>query len=73
MKPSTPPPPPLQLHLHAEAGVHGTQGLLLPLRGRAAALVALAALEPGISRQQAAAWLWPDAEAPRNNLTGVSR
>ncbi len=40
----------------------------MPLRGRAAALVALAALEPGISRERAAQWLWPDAPSPRQNL-----
>lgn len=40
----------------------------MPLRGRAAALVALAALEPGISRERAALMLWPDAPNPRQNL-----
>lgn len=40
----------------------------MPLRGRAAALVALAALEPGISRERAALMLWPDAPKPRQNL-----
>ncbi len=59
---------PLRLHLHAELGVHGAGGLLLPLRGRAAGLVALVALQPGIRRQQAAALLWPEADQPRNNL-----
>lgn len=59
---------PLRLQLHAEIGVHGAQGLRLPLRGRAAALAALVALEPGIRRAQAAALLWPDADDPRNNL-----
>lgn len=61
-------PKPLTLHLHAEIGVHGPGGLLLPLRGRAAGLVALVALEPGIRRARAAALLWPEADQPRNNL-----
>lgn len=58
----------LRLHLHTDVGVHGPQGLLLPLQGRAALLVALAALEPGIARQRAAQLLWPDAASPRQNL-----
>jgi hypothetical protein len=66
----TPPSPaqPLRLHLHADIGVHGPAGLLMPLRGAAAGLAALAALEPGISRQRAAALLWPDDRAPRQSL-----
>lgn len=70
-RPMAPPPDhssPLRLHLHAQAGVSDAAGLRLPLRGRAAALVALVALEPGISRQQVAALLWPEADQPRNNL-----
>ncbi len=63
-----PNPQPLHLNLHADVGVHGASGLLLPLRGRAAGLVALAALQPGIRRQQAALLLWPEADTPRNNL-----
>jgi DNA-binding SARP family transcriptional activator/tetratricopeptide (TPR) repeat protein len=35
-----------------------------PLERRAAALFALAAIEPGISRRQAAAMLWPGSDAP---------
>ncbi|MGZ9031041.1 MAG: ATP-binding protein, partial [Burkholderiaceae bacterium] len=35
---------------------------------RAAALVALAALEPGISRLRVASMLWPDSNDPRRNL-----
>ncbi len=58
----------LRLQLHTDIGVHGAAGLLLPLRGRAAGLLALVAIEPGISRQRAAALLWPDADTPRNNL-----
>lgn len=58
----------LQLQLHGDACVlrHGLPSW--PLRGRAAGLVALAALEPGISRERAAAMLWPDAPNPRQNL-----
>src|SRR5689334_22382406 len=70
-RPMAPPPDdtnPLRLHLHARAGVSDAAGLRLPLRGRAAALVALVALQPGISRQQGAALLWPEADQPRNNL-----
>jgi DNA-binding SARP family transcriptional activator/predicted ATPase len=59
---------PLLLHLHAHIGVHGAAGLLLPLRGRAAALAALVALQPGLRRQHAAQLLWPDTDDPRNNL-----
>ena len=56
------------LQLHGDVCVHAAGRPLLPLRGRAAALVALAALEPGISRERAAALLWPDAEGARRNL-----
>ncbi len=58
----------VRLHLHGAAQAHNAQGQLLLLHGRAAALVALAALEPGISRQRAAALLWPDAASARQNL-----
>jgi DNA-binding SARP family transcriptional activator len=58
----------LQLQLHGDACVWRAGQPPWPLRGRAAALVALAALEPGISRERAAAMLWPDAPNPRQNL-----
>jgi hypothetical protein len=66
----TPPSPahPLRLQLHADIGVHGPAGLLLPLRGAAAGLAALVALEPGVSRERAAALLWPEDQAPRQSL-----
>lgn len=60
--------PALRLRLHGLAEVTSSTGATLPLRGRAAALVALAALQPGISRERAAQWLWPDAPHPRQNL-----
>jgi len=64
---SAPHPPILLLSLHGPAQVQ-CGSLTMPLRGRAAALVALAALEPGISRERTAAWLWPDAPNARQNL-----
>ena len=57
-----------QLQLHGDACVLRTGLPPWPLRGRAAALVALAALEPGIHRERAAQMLWPDAPNPRQNL-----
>jgi len=67
-EPSPTPHGQLRLRLYGAAQVHNAQGQALPLHGRAAALVALAALEPGISRQRAAALLWPDAASARQNL-----
>jgi DNA-binding SARP family transcriptional activator len=58
----------LQLRLHADPGVYDAAGLQLPLRGRAALLVALAVLQPGIRRAEVAERLWPEADSPRNNL-----
>jgi DNA-binding SARP family transcriptional activator/tetratricopeptide (TPR) repeat protein len=43
-------------------------GRVVALERRAAALLALAALEPGISRLRAATLLWPDSNDPRRNL-----
>ena len=59
---------PLTLHLHDGARVLAADGRALPLRGRAAGLVALAALEQGVSRERAAQLLWPDASNPRQSL-----
>ena len=59
-KPSPPHAAVLRLRLHGGAQVAGADGSSLPLRGRAAALMALAALEPGIRRERAAALLWPE-------------
>lgn len=63
-----PRPAPLTLHLHGSACVVKADGHSLALRGRAAALVALVALEPGISRERAALMLWPDSSKPRQTL-----
>ena len=60
--------PGVRLRLHGSAQVVTASGRVLPLRGRAAALVALAVLEPGIARERAAALLWPEAANPRQNL-----
>ena len=60
--------PVLRLRLHGAAQVQPDQGQAIPLRGRAAGLLALVALEPGIRRDRAAAMLWPDALNPRHNL-----
>ncbi|QTN21854.1 AAA family ATPase [Rhizobacter sp. AJA081-3] len=38
------------------------------LERRAAALCALAALEPDCTRERASQWLWPDSDDPRRNL-----
>ncbi len=61
-------PAALQVQLHGDACVLRPGQPPWPLRGRAAALVALAALEPGIHRERAAQMLWPDAPSPRQNL-----
>jgi DNA-binding SARP family transcriptional activator len=60
--------PELELQLHGGAALRRGGHALLPLRGRAALLVALVALEPGVSRERAARLLWPDAPHPRHNL-----
>ena len=56
------------LHLHGTPRLRGPQGRETALERRAAALCALAALAPGITREQAARWLWPDSRDPRRNL-----
>jgi DNA-binding SARP family transcriptional activator len=58
----------LSLHLHGDSRVHRAVGPPLLLRGRAAGLVALVALQPGVAREHAARLLWPDAPNPRQNL-----
>lgn len=58
----------LRLQLHGDACVLRPGQPPAPLRGRAAALAVLAALEPGIHRERAAQLLWPDAPKPRQNL-----
>jgi DNA-binding SARP family transcriptional activator len=59
---------PLVLHLHGVACVVQTASAEWLLERRAAALCALAALEPGFPRERAALWLWPDSNDPRRNL-----
>ncbi len=59
--------PAVRLQLHGAAQAR-TPAASYPLRGRAAALVALAALQPGLRREQAAQMLWPDAPNARQNL-----
>jgi DNA-binding SARP family transcriptional activator len=59
---------PVRLTLHGDPRVVPADGRPLVLERRAAALCALAALEPGTSRERAARWLWPDSDDPRRNL-----
>jgi DNA-binding SARP family transcriptional activator/tetratricopeptide (TPR) repeat protein len=59
---------PLTLHLHGVARVVLSDGRELRLERRAAALCALAALAPGLPRERAALWLWPDSGDARRNL-----
>jgi DNA-binding SARP family transcriptional activator len=58
----------LQIRLHGEPAVLLQDGAVILLERRAAALLALAALSPGISRMRAATLLWPDSGDPRRNL-----
>ncbi len=57
-----------RLRLCADAALLAPGGRAVLLERRAAALLALAALEPGISRLRAATMLWPDSADPRRNL-----
>ena len=58
----------LQIRLWGEPAVLLPGGAVVLLERRAAALLALAALSPGISRMRAATLLWPDSGDPRRNL-----
>jgi DNA-binding SARP family transcriptional activator/tetratricopeptide (TPR) repeat protein len=58
----------LQVHLFGDPHLVLPDGRTLGLERRAAALCALAALEPGVSRERVARWLWPDSDDPRRNL-----
>ena len=58
----------LRVCLFGEPSVQLPDGRTAVLERRAAALLALAALEPGISRLRAATLLWPDSGDPRRNL-----
>ncbi len=69
MKPRSPLLTMLTLQLHGTARAVAADGRSLVLRGRAAGLVALAALEPGgVARERAALMLWPDSPNPRQSL-----
>ncbi len=58
----------LRIRLFGEPSVQMPDGRTAVLERRAAALLALAALEPGITRLRAATLLWPDSGDPRRNL-----
>lgn len=58
----------LRVRLFGEPAVLLPDGRVVALEPRAAAVVALAALEPGISRLRVATLLWPDSSDPRRNL-----
>lgn len=58
----------LHVRLYGDAAVVLPEGRSVALERRAAALLALAALEPGISRLRVASLLWPDSSDPRRNL-----
>ncbi len=60
--------PAITLRLHGAATALPASGEPRPLERRAAALCALAALQPRLTREQAARWLWPDSDDPRRNL-----
>lgn len=60
--------PALFLSLHGPALTRDAQGQVRPLERLAAGLCALAALEPHMTRERAALWLWPDSDDPRRNL-----
>jgi DNA-binding SARP family transcriptional activator len=62
------PADPLRLRIFGEPALLWPDGRALSLERRAAAVLALAALEPGISRMRVAALLWPDSRDPRRNL-----
>jgi hypothetical protein len=56
------------LVLYGDPRVLPASGQAVVLERRAAALCALAALEPGCTRERASLWLWPDSDDPRRNL-----
>ena len=58
----------LRIRLYGDVAVMLPDGRGVALEHRAAALLALAALEPGITRLRAATLLWPDSNDPRRNL-----
>ena len=58
----------LRVRLYGDVAVVLSDGRHVALERRAAALLALVALEPGISRLRVASLLWPDSSDPRRNL-----
>ncbi len=56
------------LRLYGDAALLLSDGRCVVLERRAAALLALVALQPHISRSQVSRLLWPDAPNPRHNL-----
>ena len=66
--PDLAPAPTLRVRLYGDPAVVLPDGRSVALERRAAALLALAALEPGIGRLRVAALLWPDSSDPRRNL-----
>jgi DNA-binding SARP family transcriptional activator len=58
----------LRVRLYGDPAVVLPDGRVVALERRAAALLALAALEPGISRLRVASMLWTDSNDPRRNL-----
>jgi len=58
----------LHVRLYGDAALVLPDGRSVALERRAAALLALVALEPGISRLRVATLLWPDSSDPRRNL-----
>lgn len=57
-----------RVRLYGDPAIVLPDGRVVALEPRAAALIALAALEPGISRLRVANLLWPDSQDPRRNL-----
>jgi DNA-binding SARP family transcriptional activator len=57
-----------RLRLLGDPAVLLTDGRVRALEPRAAGLLALVALEPGVTRARAAALLWPDSDNPRQAL-----
>jgi DNA-binding SARP family transcriptional activator/tetratricopeptide (TPR) repeat protein len=68
MMPAMTTAPPLRLCLVGNPAVLRADGSAVALERRAAALLALVALEPGISRLRVASLLWPDSSDARRNL-----
>lgn len=60
--------PALRIRLLGDPAVLLPDGRAIALERRAAALLALAAMEPGVSRLRVASLLWPESGDPRRNL-----